>query len=625
MDALILYQILIFLLQGIAVIFLTLLLFRLRTVFGKGVLFASLGLFQFIQVFLAINLHFKISDAIVISPRSSILFSATLFTLLLIYIKEGAETIRKFMYALVIVNVLLCFLLLIFRMNLEEGNQVSSYNISTEFFYTDISILLIGTVIFYIDAVLIIYLFEFLSKKISILFFRVFFTMLLVLSFDAIFFAVCAFWHRDNLLEIIYSGLLSKNTIVFFYSILCSIYLIYFEKDDFKTNPVLFNDVLNPVTYKQKYEIVNKAIRHTKNRYHTLTNLVPVGIFMTDIDGKTTFVNTKWSDISGLSQKKVLKNGWISAVHPEDKEKVNEHWKNRYHKDYVSHSEYRFLKSDGTSTWVLGQAIPEYNDAKEIIGYVGTITDITNIKLYEQELNKLKEKAEESDRLKSAFLANMSHEIRTPMNGIMGLAELLMEPDLDTKDHILYLDLIKESGERMLNIIKDIIDISKIEAKQVNVSISSVDINKQTAYLYNFFKPQTDKKGIVLICQDGLTDEKAIIRTDKEKFYAILTNLVKNAIKYTNEGTIEFGYSLEKEMLHFYVKDTGLGIQKNRQKAIFDRFVQAEIEGRYAIEGAGIGLSISKAYVDMLDGKIWLESKKNKGSTFHFKIPYVPE
>ncbi|WP_081740334.1 ATP-binding protein [Aquimarina pacifica] len=624
MDSIIFYQILIFLLQGVVVIFLTLLLFRLRTMFGLGVLYTSLGLFQFIQVFLARSIYFKISDTISISPGSTILFSATLFTILLIYVKEDASTARKLIYSLVIANIVLCFLLLVFRLNIGEGQNFTSFDGSTEFFYTNISVLLIGALILYIDSLLIMYLFEFVSKRTSILFFRILITMLLVLSFDTILFTLIAFWHLDNLKNIIYSGVLSKAVIVFLYSILSTIYLKYFEKDKFEPNYLMFKDFFQPLTYKQKFEVIEKAMQHTENRYHTLTNLVPVGIFMTGLDGKTSFVNPKWSAISGLSQKDVLKNGWFNAVHPEDRKKLKQDWQKSASKKEISHSEYRFLKPDGTIIWVLGQAIPEYNDNQQIIGYVGTVTDITNIKLYEQELSELKEKAEESDRLKSAFLANMSHEIRTPMNGIMGLAELLTEPNLDSKDHLLYLDLIKESGERMLNIIKDIIDISKIEARQVSITMSAVDINNQTEYLYNFFKPQTDQKGILLSYKDGLTGDDALINTDKEKFYAILTNLVKNAIKYTNEGSIEFGYSLKDETLYFYVKDTGLGIEKNRQRAIFERFVQAEIEGRYAIEGAGIGLSIAKAYVDMLDGKIWLESKKDKGSTFHFTIPYNP-
>ncbi len=622
MDTINFYQISIFLFQGLIVASLILLLFRLRTIMGNGLLFTTLGLFQFIQVFLASTLYFEISDTLVVSPGSAILFTATMFAVLLIYIKEDAITARRLIYALVIANLVLCFLLLSFRLNIEGAYSYNPFDVSTEFFYTNVFVLFVGTGILYIDSILIIFIFEFISKHIKTLFFRILITMIIVLSFDAICFTLGSFWFFEDILKILYSGLVSKIFMALFYSILFTLYLKYIEKEEFRANYLTFKDIYHSLTYRQKFEVVEKAIQLTESRYHTLTNLVPVGIFMTRADGKTTFVNPKWCSISGLTQEEALNDGWLNAVHPEDSIKLKKGWYDDAVRRKNSDAEYRFLKPDGSITWVLGQAIPEYNDKKQVIGYVGTITDITDIKLYEIELNRLKEKAEESDRLKSAFLANMSHEIRTPMNGILGLAELLKEPKLSGDEQQLYLDLIKESGARMLNIIKDIIDISKIEADQVKVSINEVDINKQTEYLYNFFKPETNKKGIDLLLNNGLQGEDAFIVTDKEKFNAILTNLVKNAIKYTNEGSIEFGYQLQGDFLEFYVKDSGMGIEKNRQEAIFERFVQADIEDRYALEGAGIGLSIAKAYVKMLQGNIWLKSKKNKGSVFYFTIPY---
>lgn len=623
MDTLNFYQILIFLFQGFVVAFLILLLFRLRTAIGLGLLFTSLGLFQFIQVFMASTLYFEISDVIVISPGSSVLFSATLFAVLLIYIKEDATTARKLIYSLVIANVVLCFLLLSFRMNIEGSYNYNPFDVSTEFFYTNIFVLIVGTCILYIDALLIIYLYEYISKYTSNLFLRILFTMILVLSFDAISFTLGSFWHFKDMQKIIISGLVSKNIMVLVYSILFTIYLKYFEKEDDSLDYINFKDIFHSLTYKQKFEVAEKAVQLTENRYHTLTDLVPVGIFMTSSEGKTTFVNPKWCEISGLSNEDALINGWLKAVYPEDRKKLKQGWYTSADKRETYDVEYRFLKSDNSITWVLGRVIPEYNEKQQIIGYVGTITDITEIKLYEQELNRLKEKAEESDRLKSAFLANMSHEIRTPMNGIMGLAELLDEPKLTGDEQQLYLDLIKESGARMLNIIRDIIDISRIAADQVTVDIQVVNINELTNYLFNLFKPQTDKKGIVLLLSNGLPSKDILVNTDKEKLTTVLTNLIKNAIKYTDEGGIEFGYQKEEDMLEFYVKDTGMGIAEDRQKAIFERFVQADIEDRYALEGAGIGLSIAKAYVEMLDGKIWLESKKEKGSTFYFTIPFI--
>ncbi len=240
----------------------------------------------------------------------------------------------------------------------------------------------------------------------------------------------------------------------------------------------------------------------------------------------------------------------------------------------------------------------------------------------ESELIKAKEKAEESDRLKSAFLANMSHEIRTPMNGILGFAELLKEPNLTGDQQQSYIRVIEKSGARMLNIINDIIDISKIESGQMELSISKTDINKQIGYVYSFFKPEADDKGIRLLITNTLPSKEATIETDREKIYAILTNLVKNAIKYTNAGFIEFGCQRMGDFLEFFVKDTGIGIPKDRQEAIFDRFVQADIADIQALQGAGLGLSITKAYVEMLGGKIRVNSAEGEGSVFYFTIPF---
>ena len=265
----------------------------------------------------------------------------------------------------------------------------------------------------------------------------------------------------------------------------------------------------------------------------------------------------------------------------------------------------------------------------EIIGVWANLQDLSDLWETQNDLKKAKEQAEESDRLKTAFLANMSHEIRTPMNGILGFAELLKTPDLTGEQQSEYLQIIKKSGDRMLNIINDIVDISKIESGQMKVSVSETKINEQTNFIFTFFKPEADRKGIHLSYKNGLPEKESIIKTDKEKIYAILTNLVKNAIKYTNAGSIEFGYTLKSghdpATLEFYVKDTGIGVAKDRQSAIFERFIQADIADKKALQGAGLGLSITKAYVEMLGGKMSLDSEEEKGSVFYFTIPYSPQ
>ena len=297
--------------------------------------------------------------------------------------------------------------------------------------------------------------------------------------------------------------------------------------------------------------------------------------------------------------------------------------------EVIKNHDSRFITKNGNEVPIIYSSSPLKDDEGATVGTVFIAKDITEQKRTEKELIKAKKHAEESDRLKSAFLANMSHEIRTPMNGILGFASLLKEPNLNGDEQQEYIRIIEKSGVRLLNIINDIVDISKIEAGLMEIHIKESNINEQIDFIHTFFKPEMDRKGIQFFSKKSLPLKKAVIITDREKIYAILTNLVKNAIKYTDEGSIEFGYILKTEsqikVLEFFIKDTGIGIPKHRQEAIFERFIQADISDKMARQGAGLGLSISKAYVEILGGKIWVESEEGIGSTFYFTLPYQTE
>ncbi len=240
--------------------------------------------------------------------------------------------------------------------------------------------------------------------------------------------------------------------------------------------------------------------------------------------------------------------------------------------------------------------------------------------LQKAELVKAKEKAEESDRLKSAFLANMSHEIRTPMNSIMGFADLLKEPDLSVDQRDKYISLIEEAGERMLDIISDLIAISRIESGQEEIKISLFNLNELLDYHYILFRKSAIHKGIELRVDKKEDTSMVNFNSDRDKVYTILTNLLSNALKYTGEGSVTFGYEMEDDYVRFHVKDTGIGIPADKMDKIFNRFVQADQSFTKSYEGNGLGLPISKAYTEMLGGKIWVESKPGIGSCFYFTI-----
>ena len=251
--------------------------------------------------------------------------------------------------------------------------------------------------------------------------------------------------------------------------------------------------------------------------------------------------------------------------------------------------------------------------------------DITDHKLAESELLAAKVKAEESDRLKSSFLANMSHEIRTPMNGILGFMGLLQEPNLSGDERDEYIKIVKASGSRLLGTINDIIDISKIESGQSVISISETDINNIMQQFYRFFRIEAEEKGLILNISELLPENNSKVLTDGYKVESVLSNLIKNALKFTPHGSIGFGCYVDSDMLRFTVSDTGVGIPPKRKKHIFERFVQAETSLSRPFEGSGLGLSISKAYVEMLGGEIHVKSELGKGSEFSFTIPFQPE
>lgn len=253
-----------------------------------------------------------------------------------------------------------------------------------------------------------------------------------------------------------------------------------------------------------------------------------------------------------------------------------------------------------------------------------TIQDITQEVRQQKELQVAKLKAEESDRLKSAFLANMSHEIRTPMNSIIGFISLLQEENLSDAEKSEYLDIVRSNSDRLLSTLNDIVDISKIESGQVVINRSAFDMNEVLLNCYGLYRQDASIKRLELKRPALLMPDVSYIRSDKEKIYSIVTNLVKNALKYTSKGFVQFDCSINDGELFFTVVDSGIGIPDDKRRAIFERFVQVDSHLKSTYEGAGLGLSITKAFVELLGGDISVESEEGKGSTFYVRLPVEP-
>lgn len=267
--------------------------------------------------------------------------------------------------------------------------------------------------------------------------------------------------------------------------------------------------------------------------------------------------------------------------------------------------------------------LTNYNDSdiRQLTLLMDNVWRISERLVLIKDLQAAKDKAEESDRLKSAFLANMSHEISTPMNGVLGFLELLKAQDLSDQTKSEYIDIVNKSGQRLLSTINDIIELSKIEADEILINKQEIDLKSFLSYYSGFFLPQASEKGLLLE-STLIISEKVTIFTDKNKLDSILTNLIKNAIKFTNTGSIKFGFTRDDNNdFRFYVQDTGPGIHPEKLNLIFERFRQGEVSLSRGYEGSGLGLSITKAYVEALGGKIWIDSVYGKGSCFYFTIP----
>lgn len=282
-----------------------------------------------------------------------------------------------------------------------------------------------------------------------------------------------------------------------------------------------------------------------------------------------------------------------------------------------------FFRKASTQSYKINTEDQYFPEFREMSKTINRMIDIRTQK--EDELNIAKNKAEESDRLKSSFLANMSHEIRTPMNAIIGFSELLQEEDIPYETRKQFFSHIKNSGNSLLNLINDIIDFSKIESGELKISKTVFCLNQLFDELHDTFmeiKSKKEKDNIELKISKGLSNKDSVIYTDPLRLKQILTNLIENSIKFTEKGSIHISYHLNEGNIVFAVKDTGIGISQDKQDIIFSRFRQADDSHARKYGGTGLGLSISKKLSELLMGEMWLESTEDVGSSFFMSIPY---
>jgi len=361
------------------------------------------------------------------------------------------------------------------------------------------------------------------------------------------------------------------------------------------------------------------SLSESEQKFRMLAEAGASGIFIYQ-DKKFVYTNEKVREITEYNAQELEQKSFWEVVHPDMREEVKNRGMQRLMGEKVkAQYEMKLLTKTNKVKWI--------NFSAKLIQYkgkpagIGNVVDITNYKETIKKWKAAKEKAEESDQLKSAFLSNMSHEIRTPMNGILGFSQLLDSDDLEQESRSHYINIIKNSSNQLLRIIDDILDVSKLDVGQMSIKKDWHVADLLLSELYDIFdrKIKDNKADIKLINTSKNYGIK--LYTDHVRLKQVLANLLDNAVKYTKAGTITFGYEVKNEQLLFYVKDTGSGINKDLQKYIFTRFSRLENDYLKSARGTGLGLAISQGIVELLGGEIYFESDGKSGTDFYFTHP----
>lgn len=396
-----------------------------------------------------------------------------------------------------------------------------------------------------------------------------------------------------------------------------------FDEKDLELLRFISNQISISISQKQADDIV----RESEYRLRQIIDTVPHMIYLKDRFGRFVLANKATADAYGLRVDEI--EGYKQTDIHKNEEELNLYIEDD---NFVLNSgeinvrpEEKFTDFEGQVRYMQTIKIPLRTEIDNGEALLGVAIDITNHRNAEIELKLAKDKAEESDRLKTAFLANMSHEIRTPMNAIIGFSELLNDEDLTAENREEFVRLINNNSKVLLNILEAVIDVAKIEAEQIRIIEAPCQVNQVIDELADFYineaKRNTQKK-IEIKKFKAVEDSQFTILTDPLRFKQILSNLMSNAIKFTEQGVISIGYELtHNNLLQFYVKDSGIGLSPDKLKLIFERFRQAEESSTKEYGGTGLGLTISRKLVELLGGRIWVESELNIGSTFLFTLP----
>ena len=359
-------------------------------------------------------------------------------------------------------------------------------------------------------------------------------------------------------------------------------------------------------------------IQESEERFRVLMNVMPQKITHADTSGNVVFFNQQWLDETGYTLEELKNGGWAKSLHPDELQEITENWLKSVETGHIFDMEIRVKNNEGDYKWHLSRAVPVIDENGKRIMWVGSTTDI-------HELKEAKSKAEEAVKAKQQFLSNMSHEIRTPMNAIVGFTHVVLKTDLN-KAQKEYIKAIKVSGDALIVLINDILDLAQVDAGKMTFQQLPFNLSDSISAMLLVFEIKLKEKNIILIKNYDATIPEVLIG-DPIRLRQIILNLLSNAVKFTEKGTITIGVHLldedsEKVTIEFNVTDTGIGIPENKLPHIFDNFEQAHTDTGKSFGGTGLGLAIFKQLVEHQGGSISVKTKEGEGSTFSFILPF---
>jgi PAS domain S-box-containing protein len=379
---------------------------------------------------------------------------------------------------------------------------------------------------------------------------------------------------------------------------------------------------LGKIIQRKRAEDAAKQLQGADERFRLLSEASPIGIFQTDLQGKSTYINKRWSEITGVPPEDGLGDRWIRSVHPDDREMMRELWSRAVGTERGILQDFRMQTPGGKLRWAHVRTRPVRSEDGTLVGYAGTLEDITEQKLVEAQLRDARVAAEAANHAKSAFLANMTHEIRTPLNVIIGMTDMTLDGELAAEQRD-YLGRVRAAAIGLLTIVNDVLDEAKIEAGKMTIEVLEMDLGRTLDEALALFTPTAQAKGLALI--SVVPPALPLLKGDPIRIRQIVVNLVGNAIKFTDTGSITVDVRLVKRtpahaVVRVSVTDTGVGIPPEHQAAIFDSFVQGDDSTARVHGGTGLGLAICRQLVTLMGGRMSLESVLGKGSTFWFEI-----